>query len=71
MAKWATGTPPQKSGRYLVTLVTSFGRQVRQANREEYPNGNWYWHLLSGSVVSNAEVVAWQKCPEPYNERKR
>ena len=66
MAKWATGTPPKKSGRYLITLVTPFGRQVRQADRGEYPSDNWYWRLLSGSVVSNSEVVAWQKCPEPY-----
>lgn len=28
MAKWGTKNPPQKKGRYLVTIETSFGRQV-------------------------------------------
>nr|DAZ72297.1 MAG TPA: hypothetical protein [Caudoviricetes sp.] len=64
MAKWGTKNPPQKKGRYLVTIETSFGRQVRQADRCEYPNGNWTWNVLpSGSTV---DVIAWQKCPEPY-----
>lgn len=66
MAKWGTKNPPQKKGRYLVTIETSFGRQVRQADRYEYPKGNWIWNVLpSGSTV---DVVAWQKCPEPYRE---
>ena len=39
MAKWGTKNPPQKKGRYLVTIETSFGRQVRQADRFEYPKG--------------------------------
>lgn len=68
MSKWGTKNPPTKTGRYLVTLKTSFGNQVRQADRVEYPKGNWYWNLLpSGSVSS--EVIAWQKCPEPYKEK--
>lgn len=66
MAKWGTGTPPEKSGRYLVTLATPFGRQVRQADRCEYPKGNWYWSLLPSGSTVHEEVVAWQKCPEPY-----
>lgn len=66
MAKWRTKNPPQKEGRYLVTIETSFGRQVRQADRYEYPKGNWTWNVLpSGSTV---DVIAWQKCPEPYRE---
>nr|DAX83710.1 MAG TPA: hypothetical protein [Caudoviricetes sp.] len=66
MAKWGTKNPPQKKGRYLVTIETSFGRQVRQADRYEYPKGNWIWNVLpSGSTV---DVIAWQKCPEPYRE---
>lgn len=66
MAKWGTKNPPQKKGRYLVTIETSFGRQVRQADRYEYPKGNWIWDVLpSGSTV---DVIAWQKCPEPYRE---
>lgn len=64
MAKWGTKNPPQKKGRYLVTIETSFGRQVRQADRCEYPKENWTWNVLpSGSTV---DVIAWQKCPEPY-----
>lgn len=66
MAKWGTKNPPQKKGRYLVTIETSLGRQVRQADRYEYPKGNWIWSVLpSGSTV---DVIAWQKCPEPYRE---
>jgi hypothetical protein len=66
MAKWGTKNPPQKKGRYLVTIETSFGRQVRQADRYEYPKENWIWNVLpSGSTV---DVIAWQKCPEPYRE---
>jgi hypothetical protein len=66
MAKWGTKNLPQKKGRYLVTIETSFGRQVRQADRYEYPKGNWIWNVLpSGSTV---DVIAWQKCPEPYRE---
>lgn len=66
MAKWGTKNPPQKKGRYLVTIETSFGRQVRQADRYEYPKGIWIWNVLpSGSTV---DVIAWQKCPEPYRE---
>lgn len=66
MAKWGTKNPPKKKGRYLVTIETSFGRQVRQADRYEYPKGNWIWDVLpSGSTV---DVIAWQKCPEPYRE---
>ena len=71
MAKWATGTPPQKSGRYLITLVTPFGRQVRQADRNEYPKGHWSWILLPSGSPSDKDVVAWQKCPEPYNGQER
>lgn len=68
MAKWATGTPTQKPGRYLVTYQAGmFGRQVRQADRTEYPKGNWHWVLLPGSnSVSERDIIAWQKCPEPY-----
>lgn len=64
MAKWATNNPPKKRGRYLITI----NGVVRQADRSEYPKGNWYWSILpSGSVCDN-DVVAWQKYPEPYKE---
>lgn len=51
MAKWGTKNPPQKKGRYLVTIETSFGRQVRQADRCEYPKGNWTWNVLPSGVA--------------------
>lgn len=66
MAKWGTKNPPQKKGRYLVTIETSFGRQVRQADRCEYSKGNWTWSVLPDG--SHANVIAWQKCPESYRE---
>lgn len=66
MAKWGTGEPPKKRGRYLVTLETPFGRQVRQADRSEYPEGNWTWQLLPEYSTKTTEVIAWQKQPEPY-----
>jgi len=69
MSKWATKNPPTKKGRYLITLKTSFGNQVRQADRVEHPKGNWYWNVLPGGNASH-EVIAWQKCPEPYDENK-
>jgi len=65
MAQWGTKNPPKRRGRYLITLETSFGRQVRQADRVEYPKGNWRWSILPSGTATN-EVVAWQKCPEPY-----
>jgi hypothetical protein len=67
MAKWGTNNPPNKKGRYLVTLNTPFGRQVRQADRHEYPQGNWTWSLLPSGSVGDKEVIAWQRCPEPYS----
>lgn len=69
MAKWGTVSPPKKNGRYLVTIDTSFGRQVRQADRAESPIGNWYWQVV-GDAGSSSGVVAWQKCPQPYKEAK-
>jgi len=66
MAKWGTKNPPTKTGRYLVTLKTSSGLQVRQADRTEYPKGNWYWYVLPSGETETKNVIAWQKCPEPY-----
>ncbi len=62
---WGTKKPPLKEGRYLVTIECSFGRQVRQADRVEYPKGNWYWSVLPSNDTTS-KVIAWQKCPEPY-----
>jgi hypothetical protein len=67
MAKWATKNPPNKKGRYLVTIKSSFGRQVRQADRAEYPKGNWMWCVLPDCSTGN-DIIAWQKCPEPFIE---
>ena len=65
MAKWGTGISPNKEGRYLVTIKTSFGRQVRQADRVEYPKGCWHWSVLPDG--GSNDVIAWQKCPKPYS----
>lgn len=62
--KWGTKNPPNKEGRYLVTVKTNFGRQVRQADRSEWA-GQWFWYLLPSSSASY-DVVAWIKQPEPY-----
>jgi hypothetical protein len=61
---WGTKNPPKKAGRYLVTMDTSFGRQVRQADRCEYPPGNWNWRALPSG--GSGGVIAWMKCPKPY-----
>lgn len=66
MAKWSTKNPPTKRCRYLVTIKTSFGNQVRQADRAEYPKDNWCWIVLPDGYSAGDEVIAWQKCPEPY-----
>lgn len=67
---WKTKNPPKKEGRYLITYILGHSRQVRQADRYEYPKGNWLWHLLPSGTASDKEVVAWQKCPEPYKEEE-
>jgi len=64
---WGTKNPPKRKGRYLVTVKTQFGNQVRQADRSEYPKDNWSWYLLPSGNTSS-EIIAWQKCPEPYKE---
>ncbi len=61
---WETKNPPKKTGRYLVTLQTSLGRQVRQADRYEH-GGSWLWSILPDGGYSH-EVIAWMKCPQPY-----
>lgn len=64
MATWCIKNPPQKRGRYLVTIEFMGSRQVMQADRTEYPKGNWYWYILPSGSRDN--IIAWQKCPEPY-----
>jgi hypothetical protein len=70
MAKWGTKNPPVKKGLYLVTLTTSIGgNQVRLADRTEYPKGNWYWYIFPDGQTTKTDVIAWQKCPKPYEDR--
>ena len=67
MTKWATKNPPRKKGCYLVTIKDDFGTVVRQADRIEYPKGNWLWHIQLNGEIATAKAVAWRKCPEPYS----
>ena len=60
--KWGTKTP-KKPGRYIVTIKTPFGRQVRQADFVEYPKGNFHWSVLPSG---GDDVVAWFLEPRPY-----
>ena len=62
--KWGTKTP-KKPGRYIVTIKTPFGRQVRQADFVEYPKGNLHWSVLPSG---GSDVVAWIKEPKPYDK---
>ena len=63
--KWGT-VLPKVTGRYIVTIKTSFGRQVRQADYVEYPKGNFYWSILPNG--GSGDIVAWFKEPKPYNK---
>ena len=62
---WGTIKPKKAGGRYLVTLRTSFGRQVRQADCVEYPKGNIYWCVLPEYSSHTDDVIAWMKEPKP------
>ena len=68
MSKWCTIKKPRKNGRYLVTIETPFGRQVRQADMVEFPENNWYFYVLPNGGFE--KVIAWQKCPNPYEGEK-
>lgn len=65
MARWLTGVPPKKKGRYLVTQETEFGRQVHVAYRMEF-RGEFSWTVPGSGYTPDECVVAWQKYPEPY-----
>ena len=65
--KWSTIKEPTQDGRYFVTIKTSFGNQIRIAQRCKTHIGNWRWNLL-GSVGYSSDVIAWIKCPKPYQE---
>ena len=69
MSKWGTINEPKVTGRYLVTIETEFGRQVRQADRFLRHSGGWSWYILPNG--DNSKVVAWQKCPKPYEGGRR
>ena len=70
MERWQTGEPPKETGEYrVIHQMYWFGRQVRQADRVENPKGHWYWLLHSSGddrIVNDKDIIAWQKCPEPY-----
>ena len=68
MSKWGTVKEPRKVGRYLVTIETEMGRQVRQADRYIGHWGGFAWYILPNG--DNSKVVAWQKCPKPYYDDK-
>lgn len=65
---WATKNPPKKYGRYLVTVQTSFGRVVRQADRCMNSAGAFYWVVLPDMVCT--DVIAWMLQPKPFDPNK-
>ena len=62
---WGTANPT-KTGWYLVTVEDFVTRWVMPLYRDEYPKGIWSWKGLSGGL----KVIASQKFPSPYKERK-
>jgi hypothetical protein len=58
---WGTKLPKKKGGRYLVTLNTGFGLQVRQA---DYTGNGWI--VLPDCMLHTNDVIAWMKEPKPY-----
>lgn len=68
MAKWATGEPPKEVGEYLVTYVYGLhqDRKVTMADRVVTREGFWYWSFIEGGCATDDRIIAWQKCPEPY-----
>lgn len=62
--RWGT-ILPKTPGRYIVTVKTPFGRQVRQADLVEYPKGYLHWSVLPSGGI---DVVAWFKEPKPYDK---
>lgn len=65
---WSTKLPNRlKSGsRYLVTLKTSYGNMVRQAEFREIHEGCFRWFLLPNGPFEYPNVIAWMKEPKPY-----
>jgi len=63
---WGTKLPNKAGGRYLITLKTGVGLQVRQAEFVEYPKGNFRWMVLPSCEQYTSEVLAWMKEPKPY-----
>lgn len=67
---WGTKPPKKSCGRYLVTLRTDFGNQVRQAEYKGLTlNGNPYWIILPSCSVVTSDVIAWMKEPAPYQPK--
>lgn len=70
MDDWKTGEPLEE-GIYLVTCQPdrnnpAHRRDVRMAARINSSAGGGFWLLLSSEETSDFQIIAWQKCPEPY-----
>lgn len=63
--KWGTINEPKKVGRYLVTIKTSLGNQIRIADRVKSHIDTLEWYILGNTGYSH-DVIAWIKCPKPY-----
>lgn len=66
---WGTILPKKAGDRYLVTLQTSSGKQVRQAIYTEYPKGHFRWCILPECSTHTTDVIAWMKEPKPYEKK--
>lgn len=70
MARWETGEPPKDDkGKYLITYIDGCRRRcvhiARRIAIKEKGDYKWYWAPMFGGILDD-EVIAWQKCPEPY-----
>lgn len=53
-------TLPEKSGKYLVTYLTSKGKR--------HVEERWFYSQYGGFTKGNGRIIAWMPMPEPYNE---
>lgn len=63
---WSTKLPKKAGGRYLITLKTSYGNEVRQADFCELHEGCFRWYVLPSGSFEYSNVIAWMKQPKPY-----
>ena len=65
--RWKTEEPPCEEGVYLVTIEIDNTRIVQRLHRKRGMNGILYWaNGLGLAFVSDRDILAWQKCPDPY-----